>query len=145
MNESKYIDARLENQIDWYSKQADWCQTRYKRHRIGQITLAATLPVVAALGYLNVWGWVAEYFPVIASAVGASISISVSISALCKHHEHWIQYRTTAESLKHEKYLYLTKSAPYDGVDSFSKLVKNVESLISKENTQWNTHQQSNK
>jgi len=145
MNESDYMTDRLDDQIGWYSDQAGRCQKKYKSHRVAQIILAATLPVVATIGYLNIWSWVMECFPVIASTIGASISVSVSISTLCKYHEHWIQYRTTAESLKHQKYLYLTKTAPYHEDDRFPRLVTNVESLISKENTQWNIHQQSNK
>jgi len=145
MNESDYMTDRLDDQIGWYSDQAGRCQKKYKSHRVAQIILAATLPVVATIGYLNLWSWVAEYFPVIASTVGASISISVSISALCKYHEHWTQYRATAESLKHEKYLYLTQIAPYHEDDRFSKLVENVEALVSREHSQWGIHQQSNK
>jgi hypothetical protein len=42
--------------------------------------------------------------------------------------------------LKHEKYLYLTKTEPYDGEDAFNELVKRVEDMISKENTRWSQY-----
>ncbi|HFC76762.1 MAG TPA: DUF4231 domain-containing protein, partial [Candidatus Moranbacteria bacterium] len=44
------------------------------------------------------------------------------------------------ESLKHEKYLFLTKSEPYDIDEPFKLLVQRVESLISKENTNWSNY-----
>ena len=47
----------------------------------------------------------------------------------------FVAYRTTCESLRHEKYLYLTCSEPYNIKEPFSLLVNRVETLISKENT----------
>ena len=61
-----------------------------------------------------------------------------AILGLYKFQENWLEFRTTCESLKHEKYLFLTKSEPYDQEESFRLLVDRVESLISKENTAWN-------
>jgi hypothetical protein len=51
--------------------------------------------------------------------------------------EKWIEYRTTTETLKHEKYLYFTNSLPYANDDTFVLLVERVERLISKENSRW--------
>ena len=59
------------------------------------------------------------------------------ISSLQKFQELWIKYRTTAESLKKEKYLYLTKGQPYDTENPLSILVQRVETLVSQENTNW--------
>ena len=50
-----------------------------------------------------------------------------------------IKYRTTSEQLKHEKYLYLTNSNPYNKKERLGLLVERVESLISKENSLWST------
>jgi Protein of unknown function (DUF4231) len=50
---------------------------------------------------------------------------------------HWIEYRATAESLKKEKFLFLTQTDPYDKDDAFHLLVERVEALLSKENTEW--------
>lgn len=143
MDESEYIKTRVEDQITWYSDKADWCHTMHKWNRAGQIIFAAMLPVIVAVNCLTACSWIVEYFPIISSAIGASISVSVSISALCKHHEHWVQYRTTAESLKHAKFLRLTKTTPYGGDDGYDLFVQHVERLISKENTHWNARQQS--
>lgn len=73
-------------------------------------------------------------------SLGVVIAVSVAAGSLYKFQENWIQYRTTAETLKHEKYLYLTKSAPYNEENAFIQLVQRIESLISKENTQWSRY-----
>jgi hypothetical protein len=39
--------------------------------------------------------------------------------------------------LKHEKFLFLTGAEPYNVAEPFGLFVNRVESLISKENTQW--------
>ena len=65
------------------------------------------------------------------------IAVSTGVSSIYKFHENWIEYRTTAETLKHELYLFETKSPPYDKENAFQELVQRVESLISKEHTQW--------
>lgn len=46
-------------------------------------------------------------------------------------------YRTTAESLKQHKFLFETKTAPYDDSKRFGLLVQNVEGLISREHSDW--------
>jgi hypothetical protein len=51
--------------------------------------------------------------------------------------EHWIEYRATAESLRREKFLFLTQTEPYDKDDAFHLLVQRVEALLSNENTEW--------
>jgi hypothetical protein len=51
--------------------------------------------------------------------------------------EHWIEYRSTAESLRKEKFLFLTQTDPYDKDDAFHLLVQRVEALLSKENAEW--------
>ena len=43
----------------------------------------------------------------------------------------------TAESLKFEKYLFLTRSAPYDSATAFSLFVQRVETVIISENRSW--------
>jgi hypothetical protein len=65
------------------------------------------------------------------------IAIAAATGSLFKYHENWIQYRATSEALKHEKFLFLGRSSPYDGNDALPVLVQRVEQLISKENSNW--------
>ena len=72
--------------------------------------------------------------------MGLLITIITGVVTLYKFQENWIEYRTTCETLRHEKYLFLTQADPYDIEDPFKLLVQRVENLISKENTQWAQH-----
>ena len=60
-----------------------------------------------------------------------------SLLGLLNLQEHWIEYRATAESLRREKFLFLTQTEPYDKDDAFHLLVQRVEALSSKENAEW--------
>lgn len=134
MNEEEYIEKRINDQIHWYSGKSQTNQKKYKRFQIIEIGCAAIIPFFAGLG---------EVIPchqIIIGVLGIIIAISAGISALNKYQENWIAYRTTAETLKHEKYLFLTKCKPYDDNDAFQRLVQRVEELISKENSQWSRY-----
>ena len=72
--------------------------------------------------------------------LGVLIAGITGLLALYKFEEKWIKYRTTAESLKHEKFRYLTRTMPYDGEAPFPLLVQRVESLISQENQDWSQY-----
>lgn len=96
--------------------------------------LATIIPFIAGIGN------VIPYHSIIIGALGVIIAISAGLSALYKYHENWLEYRTTAETLKHEKYLFQTKCSPYNNDDAFCKLVQRTERLISKENSKWSSY-----
>ena len=131
MDENEYLENRLNDQINWYNSRSGDNQKYYKNLRILEIVCAATIPFMAGLGS------VFQYNEFIVGFLGVVIAVCAGVTALNKCQENWIMYRTTAETLKHEKYLYLTKSAPYDGDLAFQYLVERVEGLISRENSQW--------
>lgn len=131
MNESDYIQQRLEDQIAWYSDKSEWNQARYKWLRLTEICSAAVIPFLSGMGERVPCGtW-------IIGTLGVLIALAAAAGSLFKFHENWIQYRATAEQLKHEKFLFLTKTRPYDDQDRFASLVQRIESLISKENSSW--------
>ncbi len=134
MTEEEYIDDRLNDQISWYGKKSQTNQKLFNRLRLLEIVAAAIIPFLAGIGSAI------PYYSIIIGALGAMIAVSAGLSALYKYHENWIEYRTTSETLKHEKYLFQTKCSPYDNDDAFCKLVQRVEGLISKENTQWSRY-----
>jgi len=55
-----------------------------------------------------------------------------------QYQQNWIAYRSTCESLKHEKYVYLGKASPYaSAVDPHALLAERIESLVSQEHAKW--------
>ena len=132
MNEKEYVSNRLEDQITWYDKKSVWHHKWFKRLQVYQIIAAALIPV-----FVNYVSDTSGFMRLLVAFIGASIAIVSGIIGLYKFHENWLEYRTTCESLRHEKFLYLTCSEPYNIEDPFPLLVNRVETLISKENTNW--------
>lgn len=139
MDEAEYIKDRLEEQINWYSKKSRTNQKWFKNLRLLEIVLATLIPFLAGIGDSL------PYYQIIIGGLGVVIAVAVGLAALNKYQENWIEYRTIAESLKHEKYLYKAKCKPYDSDNSFQDLVQRVESLISKENSQWSRYSKNEK
>jgi hypothetical protein len=55
----------------------------------------------------------------------------------------WITYRSTAEALTRERYLYLARAGPYLGEDRPRQLAERIEGLVSQEHAKWTaSHQQ---
>lgn len=132
MLESEYIEKRLKDQIAWYSKKSTSNKKWYKR--LKYLDNALALLIVPA-SYYSCCHSVLNYFVIVA---GLAISFSNFMQSINKYHENWIQYRSTAELLKHEKYLYETKSGGYKNCsDPFNLLVERCESIISSENIDW--------
>ncbi|MBM9518341.1 DUF4231 domain-containing protein [Desulforhopalus vacuolatus] len=134
MNEEEYISSRVDNQIDWYDLKSQKAQNCFKWLRGIEIFSAAAIPLIA--------GFAKEPFPVtlVIGSLGALIALISSFIGLNQFQENWTEYRTTCESLKHEKYLFLTNSEPYNESEPFSLFVQRVESLISKENSAWSQY-----
>lgn len=135
MSEEEYLSCRLDSQINWYYEKSSWNQGWFKKLRILEILAASSIPFVT--GYITDQ---APYMKLVVGGLGVLIAAISGVVALFKFQEHWLQYRTTAESLKHQKYRYLTNTAPYDIDASFNLLVETVEGLVSKENSKWATN-----
>jgi len=127
---AEYIEQRLDNQIKWYSKKSSQYKVWHNGLRLIEIVAAAIIPLLSGMDNLLYSNW-------IIGGLGMLIAITAATGSLFKFHENWIQYRATSEALKHEKYLFLGGSAPYDGDNAFQVLVQRVEQLISKENSNW--------
>lgn len=133
MNIEQYIEERLNPQIQWYSSKSSINQKRYKISQIFEIILATLIPLLSAYSDIKLIAFIVGLF-------GAFIAIIESISKLYKFHENWIQYRTTAEMLKHEKYLFLTRSSHYQISEGTIEniFIQNIEDIISSESKNWN-------
>ena len=118
---------RLEDQISWYDRKSGDNQRRYKWLKLLELAIAAALPVVAGVGS-PVW---------VTGSLAAIIVVLEGAQHLYQFQEHWITYRSTAEALKHERYLYLAKAGPYVGEDRHRQLAERLEGLISQEHAKW--------
>lgn len=119
---------RLEDQIGWYDKKSRYCQGMYKCLKLAEVMAAALVPLLAGLS-ANPWS---------TGLVGALVVVLEGVQHLNQYHDRWISYRSTAEGLKHEKYLHAAKAGPYTTAnDPQALLAERVESIISQEHAKW--------
>jgi hypothetical protein len=126
--------ARLDDQVQWYDGKSRHNQRCFKWMKGTTIAAAAVIPVLTTSGV--------RYGPQIAAGLGVLIAIIEGLQQLNQYQSNWTAYRTTAEALKHEKYLYLAKAGPYlTTTQPAAMLAERVESLVSQENAKWFTAQ----
>ena len=133
-NENNYIKERVDDQIGWYSGKSSKNKNLYMTFKIAEIILAAFIPFLSGL--------IQDFFYLkyVIGVMGISIAIIGGLQIINKYQEKWISYRTTSETLKHEKYMFVNQAGAYrkTNENAFSDFVERIESLISKENSDWN-------
>jgi Protein of unknown function (DUF4231) len=129
------IFERLEDQIRWYDQKSARNMRWFKRLKITEIVAAAAIPFLAVSSV--------PYSKLITGALGVLITVLEGMLQLNQYHENWISYRSTCESLKHEKFVFLAHAAPYSSVsDPRALLAERIESLVSQEHAKWASIQQ---
>jgi Protein of unknown function (DUF4231) len=127
--------ARLEDQIDWYDRKSRSAQRLFKRIKVVEILSAAMIPFLAAVPF--------QHDKLVTAGLGVLITILEGVLHLNQYQQLWNTYRSTCESLKHEKYTYLAHAGPYAvAADPHAMLAERVESLVSQEHAQWTSFQQ---
>ncbi|MGH3797123.1 MAG: DUF4231 domain-containing protein [Pseudonocardiaceae bacterium] len=119
--------ARLEDQLGWYDRKSVAAQQAYKRVKLVQLVIGASVPVVAAL----------QVQAAITAVLASIVVIAEGAQQLYQWQTNWVLYRATAEALRHEKYLYLAAAGPYSAEDRQRILAERLEGLVSQEHAKW--------
>ena len=128
------VMERLDDQISWYDDRSKRNQRSFKWLKYVEIVAAALIPILASFSGVPQW---------LAAILGGFVVVCEAVLHLNKYHENWLTYRSTAEALKHEKFLYLAQAGTYAGsADPRVLLAERIEALVSDENTKWISHQQ---
>ena len=120
---------RLEGQIVWYDSKSGSAQRAFKWGKYIVFAASASISITALLDY-----------KLLTAFLGAVIAVCEGIQHVNQWQHNWITYRSTCEALRHEKYTYLERADPYDGLDDQAArklLVERTESLISTEHSKW--------
>jgi hypothetical protein len=118
---------RLEDQLGWYDHKSMSAQRAFKGLKLIEIAAAAVIPAVVGFG-------VPAAVP---AGLGVIVVVLEGLQQLYQFQANWINYRSTAEALKHERYLYLAAAGPYSGKDRRQVLAEKLEGLISQEHAKW--------
>lgn len=125
---------RLDDQIKWYGQKSSANQRRFKLMKGITIASAAAIPVLTTTAIPD-----GRY---VAAGLGVLIAIMEGLQQMNQYHSNWTTFRSTSESLKHEKYLYLAKAGPYlSAQNAQAMLAERIESVISQEGSKWLTVQ----
>lgn len=128
----KYLKERYEFEVDWYDRKSIKNKKIAYALRVIIIILSAIVPILAALQFVN------RDFTYLTIVIGSIVSIATGLLGYGKFEDLWHNYRTTCETLRKEKYFYNCRCGDYSqAADPERLFVERVESLISKENTQW--------
>jgi hypothetical protein len=131
ITEKDYFKERLDQQIEWYDKKSQNHQKNYKWAKRIEFVLAALIPLLSGFSKDT------SFISISVGILGAAIAVIEGLMSLSKHHENWIEYRSICETLKQEKYTYLTRTGVYKTENPFALLVERVENIISRENVNW--------
>ncbi len=129
--------TRLNEQLNWYDHKSSSNQTAYKCFTFAKLVLAGLLPILA-LGSESLPGHPDSKLTI--AIVGLLIALIEGVSQANQSASLWVQYRKTAEQLKHERWLFLARSGPYRGHTAASALLllaERVEDLVSTEQGAW--------
>jgi hypothetical protein len=119
--------ARLEDQLAWYDRKSQGAQHAYKRAKIAQLVLAAGVPVAVAGSAPGL----------VTATLGGMVVVLEGVQQLYQWQTNWVLYRSTRESLAHEKFLYLAGAGPYSGAHRHRVLSERIEGLVSQEHAKW--------
>lgn len=130
----KYVVERYQKQLEWYERRALRNKHWYEGFQVALVLFSSLTPVLIAIDFCAS-GVFSKWFPIITSVITALIGATLQVF---NFHEHWINYRAVAESLRQEWYYYLAEIGEYAyTTDKERSFVNRVESLISQENNTW--------
>src|SRR5882672_3931719 len=133
MSTPDVVIDRLEDQIKWYDKESAHSKRMFKRLKTATLAISVSIPLSAAFATKY-----PLYTGVVSGVMGASIALLEGLQQLNQYHQNWITFRSTAEALKHEKFLFLSTAGLYAAADNpRALLAERIESLVSQEHAKW--------
>ena len=130
-----FLKLRWLDQLLWMSGKASKAQWFYYRLRLVTIVGAVVVPALVALNTLDGWpGTAAQIATWIVSLV---VAICAAVEGFFQFGQRWRNYRSTAEQMKIEGWLFFQHAGPYAANgshgDAFPTFAARVEALIQKE------------
>lgn len=127
INAENYLNSYLA----YYDHKSVTNKKRYTCLVLLDIIISALIPFTAL--FIDVFV-PAKY---IVALMGSSITIVTALNTTFGYHKLWIEYRTVAEALKHQKVLYINNCNPYNDENKRELLIFIVNSILEKENRNW--------
>lgn len=134
LNVDRYMKERVDDQIDYYCMKAG----RSKKWHVWTQGLILVLGAIAPVLYTISPSWAGEewepYTRVVVTVISLALAVLAGLSNVWNSGEAWINFRSTEEQLKAEKFKFLTRSGKYrDSKDPFSDFVVSCENIMASE------------
>lgn len=132
LDRDTYVTSRIDDQLSWLSRASRANKRVFVSLRIFEIVLGTSITIFSPYAARLAWG------PLAIAVAGGGIALSGGWLALNRNQENWVRYRSLGESLKREKYLFLTGTPPYDiETKAFTAFVTTSEGLMLEERAGW--------
>lgn len=132
----EYMEDRVNGQYDYLSNAAANAKRKYHILKALEICFAAAIPFLSAMMSPNS-SW---YMKVIVGFFGVAITFCSGMLMLFKYHENWVNFRGSAEALKSEKFLFLTRSGQYKSRNAEAMFMERIEIILGQENQKWQNY-----
>ncbi|MGC5311322.1 DUF4231 domain-containing protein [Micromonospora zamorensis] len=129
LSASGYLTDRLAQYQSWYDKKAVKAKATHLRTRTAAVVGGSLVPVLVNLDF--------PYAQAVTTVVSLIVAGAVSLESVFRYREQWKNYRSTEQTLGHERIYFLTRTGVYtdlDDVTAFANLVERVEATIANEN-----------
>ena len=143
-----YIGERLDDQISWYGKKSALNKFRFRICQFIVIVASAVIPIIN-LGIPLVATTANKDAPFyalgITAILGGIVTIVTALSTMDAYYQTWVLYRTTGETLKRERFLFINNAGDYSSFSGEAKnklLVERIEGILSSENSKFLSLQQ---
>ncbi|MDW3194950.1 MAG: DUF4231 domain-containing protein [Cytophagales bacterium] len=133
MRDERYIQERLQTSEQLLNDLSSENQTKYKRLKKSEIIIAATIPFAVTLSSISPFNesvLMETILTIYAGIGGAVLALMSNVLKMGGFYDKWMEYRSRAELLKREEYLYVTNMPPYESLDAFPVLVERVEQIL---------------
>lgn len=133
-----YVEERVDDQLEWLSKQAMRNKRWFLALRMLQIVLAGYVTLAASIRQPYPW------LPFSLTLAGVLITALASWESINGYQGLWVRYRQAHGKLEREKNFFLTATPPYrqppfanEDEAAFATFVARVEAILSEEMEQW--------
>jgi hypothetical protein len=138
-----YIRARINDQLRFYDKKAARYKSLYLSMRAATVIGGAIVPVLVNLNFapvsVNVAGFTLtiNMIKVLTTLISLMVVLFVSLESVYHFKEQWRNYRSTAELMKKEYFLYVSGHGRYASktdAEAYRLFVEQIETAIDVEN-----------
>ncbi len=127
MTPAQFLAERVDAAIAWHDAQSR------RARRLFTFLSGLVLVATGSLTLLTRRTELAE----LAAVVNVVAILASGFVTLGQHQQRWVEYHATAESLRSQRFLFLTRTGQYAGPDAFPAFVAQVEATLGQCLGEW--------